>query len=325
MIPIYEITNEELSLYKFQRIAQDVGGPSYTELWLTDDGGRIIKLFSTDEAIQYACAADIRNDISTLLALSNSADFFGSRFVLPDMIYEQHSEIVGYSMPYIRGTPLSQAKSLKMSEFKRIVRQIYNDVIFVNKDVGFSFADLHEENIILGADGCVYHIDLDGWYCGDGNGRRSRYLAFQKEKLASFPSRYRIDKRGNIIPNQYTDMFCLMQIIFNYLLQAEFGFAEMLGDEQESYLQYITKCCGWTDIDRIYKSFFLNEDIRFNEQTVMALPQDIRWFSHNEFIKRTSQFRKVTDAEEYLRQNELKLKKLFPDRIILQLPVTNDH
>lgn len=318
MIPIYEITNEELILYKHRRIAQDVGNPSYTELWLTVDGKRIFKLFSADEAIKYACAADIQNDISTLLALSNSRVSFDARFVLPDMIYEQQSEIIGYSMPNIRGISLSQAKSLNMSEFRGIVQQIYADVLMVNQNVGFSFADLHEDNIILGADGCVYHIDLDGWYCGDGIGRRSRYLTFQKEKLASYSSKYGIDRSGNIIPNLNTDMLCLMHMILNHLLQADFYFAEMVEDEQERYLQYITKHCDDIDVDRIYESFFSDDVISFNERTILALPNDIRSFSYNEFVKRTSKFKNNSDAEEYLRQNELRLKKLFPDRTVLQ-------
>ena len=317
MIPLYEITDEELSSYKSIRIAQDIGRPSYSELWLTSDENKVIKLFSTDETIRGMFSDDIENDVSTLFALSKASDCFEDRFVLPDIIFEQKSEIIGYSMPYIQGVSLSQQKYLPMAQFKQLVQRVYDDILFINNKAGFSLADLHEDNLILGDDGQWYHIDLDGWYCRNGKGRRSRYITFAKEKLIRLDTKYEFDINGNVIPNLNSDLFCLVQMILNYLIQKEFCFAEMTEGDQFRYLQYISDCCDGADIACMYNHLFSCEDNTIDMKAILSFPEDISSFSYDSFIKQTSKFKSPSAAEEFLRENELKLSRLVPDRIRL--------
>lgn len=315
MIPIYEISDTELSALKHTRVAQDVGADSYTELWLTPDRKRITKLFLEDNAAREFFFADIENDISTLLALSNVSHCFSSRFVLPEIIYKHKSRIIGYSMPFIQGKSLNTEERLSMDEFKRVVRQVYNDIIFVNSKIGFSIADLHEDNVIIGSNGRVHHIDLDGWYCGDGKGRRSRYFVFENKRLTLCSPKYSFDKNSKIIPNVNSDLFCLVHIILNRLLQTNFCFAEMMAEDQMRYLNYITEYCNGADLAAMYNKLFSSEDNYFDIQTIYLLPDNISAFSYDAFIQRTSRFKTNDDAEAFLQKNEMRLQKLIPERI----------
>lgn len=83
MVPIYEVSNAELSALRCERIAQEVGAESYTELWLTPDGKRIIKLFAEEDTTRGFFDEDIKNDTSTLIALSSVSHCFDDWFVLP--------------------------------------------------------------------------------------------------------------------------------------------------------------------------------------------------------------------------------------------------
>lgn len=317
MIPIYEVSNAELSALRCERIAQEVGAESYTKLWLTPDGKRIVKLFSEEDTTREFFDEDIKNDTSTLIALSSVSHCFDDRFVLPKMIYQRQSRIIGYSMPFICGRTLSQAKPLSMVDFKRVVRQVYDDIIFVNNKFGFSIADLHEDNIILGNDGKIYHIDLDGWRCGDGKGRRSRYIAFESERLASCSPKYKFDGNGKIIPDVNSDLLCLVHIIFNHLLQTSFYFAEMMPEDQLRYLNYITECCNVAALAAVYKNLFSSEDNYFDIQIIQFLPDDISTFSYDTFIQRTSRFKTQDDAMAFLQLNETHLQQIIPGRGLL--------
>ncbi len=313
MIPRYKISIEDLSVLKHCRISQENSVASYTELWLTPNGKSIVKLYSNDDSVRYGFAADIENDIRTILALSEEPCLFNTRFVLPEAIYQCGSKIIGYSMPYVQGIALSKS-AVSMKKFKQIIQQLYADVLFINTKTRYSFADLHEDNIILDKAGQLHHIDTDGWYCGDGKGRRSRYLSYHGAKLALCAPKYQLDNMNEFIPNIDTDLFCLMQIVLNYLLQTDGGFASLLEYEQEGYFQYISDRCNCPELARMYNSFFRDEDSSFDVRVIQSLPEDIELFSYDEFVKKTAKFKTDTEAEDFLRQQNIRLNQMFFDR-----------
>lgn len=302
-----------MSELKLKQIAQEVGGESYSEIWLSPNK-QITKLYSERYIETEYCRNDIQNDIATLLTLSKCNYDFGSRYAVPKKLLARGSKVIGYVMPYIEGTPLSQTKALTAPRFKEIICRLYEDILYVNNETRFSFADMHEDNIMIGGDSQIYHIDLDGWYNGDGKGRRSRYIAMQADKLLSLPGKYSLEPSGSIVPDINSDLFCLIHIVLNGLLHSDIYFARMPENEQKRYLQYISERCNGERIASMYSDLFSEEENRFDLEAISRLPDDLSVFAYDTFINKTSKFKTDVDAEEFLRQNELRLNKLFPNR-----------
>ena len=313
MIDRRELSDRELAALLHDCTLRKNEDAAYTDLWLTKDGKTLIKLFR-DDARGGENAYDVESDVMTLCSLSGSARVFGKRFVLPDTIYTQHNVVIGYSMPFIDGVSLSKAEGLSMHDFKRIMHQVYSDLLFVNNKTRYSFADLHEDNIIVGSDGDIYHIDLDGWYCGNGHGRRSRYLYLQRNLLLSCGEKYRFTERGNVLPDINSDLFCLVHVVLNHLLQSAVCFADLPGVTQAEYLNYLAGQSGAAGVVRMYENLLSNEANRFDVNAVNALPDDIGPFSLDSFKKKTARFHSAGDAEDFLLRNEARLNTIFPDR-----------
>lgn len=311
MVPYRSITEEDLLGLKRFPSTDSTNQETYSELWLTADG-QIVKLFSNNK-VRDCHIQDIQNDISTILALSKTDQKLGNRFAVPQMILLSNSEVIGYSMQRINGVPLSKARSLKPEQFRSVIAQLLKDITFVNNERGFSFADLHEDNIMIGIDSNVYHVDIDGWYIGNGKSRRSRYIALHRNRLQAI-SKYKVESSGKLIPDINSDLFCLINIVLNYLLQSNMWFAQLIEEEQERYLEYLHGVCNETQFVKMYRNMLSNTENYFDLEIINKIPDDIDVYSFSSFLSYSSKFRTGEDANLFLSNNENRLNTLFPDR-----------
>lgn len=313
MITYRNLTEKELYDLRLTSRSVGVDQASYSEIRQTLDG-RIVKLFLYDKLYGEFDIADVINDISTIRALSEADFQIADRLALPEEILFYGSEVIGYMMRYIKGTPLSKLNHVKPKQFKHIVSQLLEDVVVINNETGFSFADLHEDNVIIGDDLKIYHIDLDGWYSGGGTGRRSRYISLHEEKLKRIPGKYKVDSSGRIIPDINSDLFCLINIVFNYLIQGDIWFAQMPESEQEWYLKYMEGACNEVQLVNMYKKMLTKDKNYFDINVVNNLPDDIEKYSIHSFYGHSEKFKTAESANLFLIRNEEKLNKLFPGR-----------
>jgi len=190
--PIQPITEKALNRLKLTQMNVGVDPYAYSEIWQTPEG-HVLKLFtghseSDDENIQ--------RDINTLITIMSYRDKLDDRFVKPITLFEKKDQIIGYLMPYTKGTHLSALlQTLPWDQAKRIFANIYQDICYLRSLSGkFAFGDLHEDNILV-HNNKLTHIDIDGWYIGDGCGRRSRYMEYKWGNAAEIPYRFNIPQR----------------------------------------------------------------------------------------------------------------------------------
>ena len=183
----------------------------------------------------------------TLEMLSMYREYFPKNFHVPERLAEVSGEIVGFTMPFIEGINLSTI--LKSSEFSvqehiyylRRIGQILEQLEQIRTYTSlktFFLNDLHEANFIVNTKAQELEVlDLDSCKIENNPIFASKYLT-SHSLLHYVDGKYH--KNGDsFIPDQNTDLYCYLMIIFSYLFGRSLH--SMTMEEFYTYLNYLDK------------------------------------------------------------------------------------
>ena len=215
------------------KIQQENNFNSYSSLFIVDN--EVIKIY-TDQYDK------VKFNIITLKSLFEKEKYLRKikELVLPNKLIKHKNNIVGFSMPYIKGLTLEKIinnNSCSEKEIKEIFIKILKVIIELSKlPFDFCLADLHEKNVIVDSNKNIHLIDCDGFVIDDnqmvidGSILMGKYLE-QKNKVE--------DLNGVNVSGDY---FCLLCIVINYIFKNKIHTIDDLKDFSE-YLddKYLNK------------------------------------------------------------------------------------
>lgn len=215
------------------KIQQENNFNSYSSLFIVDN--EVIKIY-TDRYDK------VKFNIITLKSLFEKEKYLRKikELVLPNKLIKHKNNIVGFSMPYIKGLTLEKIinnNSCSEKEIKEIFIKILKVIIELSKlPFDFCLADLHEKNVIVDSNKNIHLIDCDGFVIDDnqmvidGSILMGKYLE-QKNKYE--------DLNGVSVSGDY---FCLLCMVINYIFKNKIHTIDDLKDFSE-YLddKYLNK------------------------------------------------------------------------------------
>lgn len=215
------------------KIQQENNFNSYSSLFIVDN--EVIKIY-TDRYDK------VKFNIITLELLFKKEKYLRKikELVLPNKLIKHKNNIVGFSMPYIKGLTLEEIinnNSYSEKEIEEIFIKILNVIIELSKlPFDFCLADLHEKNVIVDSNKNIHLIDCDGFVIDDnqmvidGSILMGKYLE-QKNKDE--------DLNGVSVSGDY---FCLLCMVINYIFKNKIHTIDDLKDFSE-YLddKYLNK------------------------------------------------------------------------------------
>lgn len=162
--------------------------------------------------------------------------------VLPEEIVEIDGEVIGYTMEYVEGQVLSEA--LKMCTSKMAFSWFADiaNVIERTSSLPFRFhiGDLHEENVMVDSKGNLRFIDIDGFAIDECKQNSCRHLALAGKDW--LPSKYICFDDGTSYATKDSDLFCLVQMVLNYLMaEKSLMYTNLFFDEPAKYLSFLSQ------------------------------------------------------------------------------------
>ncbi len=312
MITFIEVSDTELNRLKKTQIFSCDMAPSYSEIWRTPEGF-VLKHFLGRSDGDFKA---ISRDIATLNSIVEFQHVLDNRFVLPFTILKKKGSVIGYIMPFIQGERLGCALGhTDQITAAALFTTIYRDIILLHKQTrSISISDLHEDNIILDEKNCLCHIDVDGWYNSDGKGRNSRYLTMSSPRLHGLSAKYKTDESGMFLANINTDLFCLVIMLLNYVMNSKISFAELPFNFAAEYLNFLSINGAPRNFITMVETLYTTEDNFFDENVVKYILEEKELFSYSNFLLQTSQFSNNQSALEYLQSKERQLNRMFKSR-----------
>jgi len=169
------------------------------------------------------------NKLYTLEMLDSYKEYLPSSFYIPDYLCTVDSKVIGFTVPKIEGTNLTDILNSKNIDYKEqiyylkkigeILNQLHNIRKYTPlKDIYIN--DLHDSNFIVDNNNRELKvIDLDSCKICSNEPFPSRFLT--EKSIIKYIDKYKIneDKHsdGYIVPNSDSDLYCYSIIILNYL------------------------------------------------------------------------------------------------------------
>ena len=238
----FENLNElELSKYTF-----NTEGQMYNIRYKNKD--KILKRLYNDEGVTFA------NKLYTLEMLNFYKNNLPSNFVIPDYLVSIDDDIIGFTIPRVKGinlTDLLKEKSISnrekiyyfiklgetLNQLKNIRKYGSLKEIYIN--------DLHESNIMINIQNKELNIiDLDSSRIFNNGSFGARYLG-PTFFINSKPHKYiynddaKLNGPGYLIANENSDLYCYNIMLLNYLYGSKI--TELNIDEFYKYLEYLHK------------------------------------------------------------------------------------
>lgn len=107
-----------------------------------------------------------------------------------------------------------------------------------SENVKMQFGDLNEFNFILDEDGNIKVVDLDSAYVGQDEPINPAYYLRKNLYLPYIKDKYRLSQRGELIPNDNTDLFCYNMMILSILAKEDLFNKDM--DTFYAYLYHMS-------------------------------------------------------------------------------------
>ncbi len=207
MINKLVLKDEKLEELFNNRIIQNNNSNANSELFIYKND--VFKIYNGDSEIDNYNLNTINNIFSKYKYLSTIKEL-----VLPKELLIYNNEIVGFSMPYIKGLSLEEIINNKLDKnynMKEIFINLLN-IIKKSEELPFEFiiGDMHEQNIIIDEDNNIKIIDPDSFIidnnkiCIDGE-----YL------VGRYPNHY-YDNSELMKVNSSIDYYSLLCIVLNY-------------------------------------------------------------------------------------------------------------
>ena len=169
------------------------------------------------------------NKLYTLEMLDSNKNYLPSSFYIPDYLCTVDSKVIGFTIPKIEGSNLTEILKSKDVPYKeqiyylKKIGEILNQLHYIRKHTPlkyFYINDLHDSNFIVDNNNRELKvIDLDSCKIGSNEPFAARFLT--PFSIIKGIDKYKLneDKHSNgyIVPNSDTDLYCYTMIILNYL------------------------------------------------------------------------------------------------------------
>ena len=169
------------------------------------------------------------NKLYTLEMLDSNKNYLPSSFYIPDYLCTVDSKVIGFTIPKIEGSNLTEILKSKDVPYKeqiyylKKIGEILNQLHYIRKHTPlkeFYINDLHYSNFIVDNNNRELKvIDLDSCKIGSNEPFAARFLT--PFSIIKGIDKYKLneDKHSNgyIVPNSDTDLYCYTMIILNYL------------------------------------------------------------------------------------------------------------
>ena len=186
--------------------------------------------------------------------------------IIPDSIIYVDGNIAGFACPIIYnhrnlGIIINNPNvplDIKLSYLKQMGDIIDKVQRVDNSDNKFQFGDLNEFNFIIDKNNQVKAIDLDSAYLGVGEPLSMAYYLLKNQYIKSIPEKYKSSKKGIVIPNNNTDLYCYNMILLNALSKEKLYRKDI--NTYYEYLDYIKHLSLPSDLLESFNNIYIPKD-----------------------------------------------------------------
>lgn len=207
------------------------------------------------------------NKLYTLEMLDSNKTYLPSNFYIPDYLCTVDSKVIGFTVPKVDGTNLTDILKSKQIDYKEqiyylkkigeILNQLHNIRKYTNlKDIYIN--DLHDSNFIVDNNNKELKvIDLDSCKICSNEPFPARFLT--EKSIIKGVDKYKINEDnhsdGYIVPNSDSDLYCYSMIILNYLYGDKINRITL--EEFYEYLNYLEFIGINKDLLSIFSKLFV--------------------------------------------------------------------
>lgn len=186
--------------------------------------------------------------------------------IIPDSIIYVDGNIAGFACPIIYnhrnlGIIINNPNvplDIKLSYLKQMGDIIDKVQRVDNSEIKFQFGDLNEFNFIIDKNNQVKAIDLDSAYLGVGEPLSMAYYLLKNQYIKSIPEKYKSSKKGIVIPNDNTDLYCYNMILLNALSKENLYRKDI--NTYYEYLDYIKHLSLPSDLLESFNNIYIPKD-----------------------------------------------------------------
>ena len=176
------------------------------------NGSEVYKIYNNQEAMYHYNIKVVKELLKRKRLLSSIPEL-----VLPNELLIYNQDIVGFTMPYIKGLTLDSIINNNLFSDEEI-KVIFKKVLFlINKLKTLPFkimlGDLHEKNVIIDASGDIHIIDCDS-YIIDGN----KLVVDNTTLIGRYPNCYYQEAELKKVDIS-ADYLSLFSMIINYVFK----------------------------------------------------------------------------------------------------------
>ena len=284
MVDNIKVINDEYLDKVFEnRIIQPDNTNRNSEIFIYNS--KVLKIYTKDSKQTNYNINNIKEIFKKYKYLKNIKEL-----VLPTDILKYNKDIIGFSMPYIKGITLDEIiknNLLSDSEIKQIFIKLLN---LINKfnylPFDFYIGDLHEKNIIIDEYLNINIIDPDSFILNN-----KKLIIDKQIIIGKYSNHYYNNKELKII-NISSDYYCLLCMILNYV------FIDIIEDKSNP-VSYIKNDQRFKEISYIiYKTNNIKSfNITINDiDNIFNLKGIITKKENEELTKELKRIRKITQT-----------------------------
>lgn len=198
------------------------------DIW-TNGEHKVLKILNELEGEYFAFK------MYTINMLDFYKEYLPSYLHIPDTLGVYDGNVIGFTIPFVRGMNLATLLNSPKINFKakvyylRKIGLILEDLQLVRQNSSlkdFYLNDIHESNFIVNlSKGKLDVIDLDSSKIRHNGVYPSRY-ASMSSLVQCDPQKYKVNKSGAcggyVIPNNDSEIYCYIMTILNFILDGNF-------------------------------------------------------------------------------------------------------
>lgn len=266
---------------------------------VTGEGDVIRNVFDEKEAFKLLYRKSglyFSNKLYTINALYDMRGELDDAFVLPSKLLSVDEQVIGFSMPLIKGVPLTDVLdnsevdiNVKVKYLKKVGNILDKMKDFRENHNGSNFFlnDLHGRNFVVGFDGKLYVVDLDSCRINGNHPFLSKYLSMFSA-LSGYSTKYQaasLSCGGDIIADENSDLYCYAMLFLEFLAKSRINLVS--AEEYFGYLEYLKSIGAPVElIDALTKVYSFDDNVNF-AQFLDSLPYFYSDASFGLYLKRT--------------------------------------
>ena len=194
-------------------LSQEGNGNATARLLLLPRFRQVAKIYTKDPALWEKNLLNLKEICQQI----SPTDF--PEIVFPTALIQYRCRTVGYLMPFLEGQTLEQALACRDRSVEAglaLFAQLAGVIARLPEKV--HIGDLHPKNVLVGEDGQVHLIDLDGFSL-EGGYPMTCPLYFESLPPGALPEEKYFQPDHCVKIGKNTDLYCLLELFFTWLFQ----------------------------------------------------------------------------------------------------------